>query len=88
MAVFYTETSKMSDLICDEPALLQMMCRFGIPLGVGEKSVAEVCGKAGVHTETFLAAANFTKYGSDAADYFADKVSVEALVSYLSLIHI
>lgn len=87
MAVFYTETSKMSDLICDEPALLQMMCRFGIPLGVGEKSVAEICSRAGVHPVTFLAVANFTKYGSDAADYFVDKVSVEALVAYLKQAH-
>ena len=30
MAIFYSETAKMSDIICDEPSLLQMMSRFGI----------------------------------------------------------
>ena len=87
MSVFYNETSKMSDLICDEPAMLQMMCRFGIPLGVGEKSVADVCSNAAVDPVTFLAVANFLKYGSDAAEYFADKVSVQSLVAYLKQAH-
>ena len=87
MPAYYSEKSKMCDLICDEPVLLQMMCRFGIPLGVGESSVAEVCGSNGVDPMTFLAVANFIKYGSDAADYFASKVSVEALVAYLKQAH-
>ena len=32
----------MSDVICDEPALLQMMSRFGIPLDVADKTVTQV----------------------------------------------
>lgn len=43
----------MSDIICDEPSLLQMMSRFGIPLGVGERTVKEVCETNNVDTVTF-----------------------------------
>lgn len=87
MPPLYNESRKMSDLICDEPGLLQMMCRFGIPLGVGEKSVAEVCEQSGVHTLTFLAVANFIKFGPEVDKYFIGKVSVEALVAYLRQAH-
>ena len=33
----------MGDLICENYALLQVMSRFGISLGFGDKSVQEVC---------------------------------------------
>ncbi len=87
MSSYYTETTKMSDIICEQPSTLQMMSRFGLPLGVGEKTVAEVCGLNGVDTRTFLAVANFTKYGPEGATDFASEVSVEALVSYLKQAH-
>jgi regulator of cell morphogenesis and NO signaling len=77
----------MCDLICDEPALLQMMCRFGIPLGVGDKTVDEVCRENDIDTPTFLAVANYIKQGRDTVEYFVDKVSVKALITYLSQAH-
>ncbi len=77
----------MCDLICDEPALLQMMCRFGIPLGVGDKTVGEVCQENEVDPVTFLAVANYIKQGRDTVEYFVDKVSVKALITYLSQAH-
>ncbi len=87
MSVGYRETDKMCDVICDEPNLLQMMCRFGIPLGVGEKSVKEICEENGVDVDTFLAVANYMKAGADTAPYFVEKVSVSALVTYLGRAH-
>jgi regulator of cell morphogenesis and NO signaling len=77
----------MCDLISDEPALLQMMCRFGIPLGVGDKTVSEVCEENQVDTTTFLAVANYIKQGRDTVEYYVDKVSVKALITYLSQAH-
>ena len=87
MAIFYSETAKMSDIICDEPSLLQMMSRFGIPLGVGERTVKEVCETNNVDTVTFLAVANFMKYGKDVVDQYVEKVSVSALITYLGRAH-
>lgn len=87
MSASYRETDKMCDVICDEPNLLQMMCRFGIPLGVGEKTVKEICEENSVDVDTFLAVANYMKMGPDAAPYFVEKVSVSALVAYLAKAH-
>ena len=54
----YRETDKICEIISSSPSILQMMCRFGIPLGVGEKTVRQVCEESNVHTGTFLAVAN------------------------------
>lgn len=87
MAIFYNESSKMCDVISDEPSLLQMMSRFGIPLGVGERTVREVCEGNNVDTLTFLAVANFMKHGHDVVEQYLEKVSVSALIAYLSQAH-
>ncbi len=77
----------MCDLICDEPALLQMMSRFGIPLGVGEKTVDQVCEAHGVDAPTFLAVANFIKRGARGAAGSLETVSVQCLMDYLKQAH-
>ncbi len=88
MAIYYNENSKMCDVISDEPSLLQMMSRFGIPLGVGEKTVREVCEAHNVDAPTFLAVANFIKHGERAASEYVEKVSVVGLTTYLKQAHI
>ena len=87
MSANYKDTDRMCDVICDEYHLLQMMSRFGIPLGFGEKTVKEVCSENGVDTTTFLAVANYMKNGADTADYYTDEVSVAALIAYLRQAH-
>lgn len=87
MPIQYNESEKMCDLICNEPALLQMMCRFGIPLGVADKTVGEVCRENEVDPTTFLAVANYMTQGRDTVEFFIDKVSVKALIAYLSQAH-
>lgn len=87
MKVSYKETDKMFDVICDEFHLLQMMSRFGIPLGFGEKTVREVCHEHGVDVETFLAVANYLKLGPEVSGYYVERVSVEALMDYLQRAH-
>lgn len=83
----FCETDRMCDVICDEPTLLQAMCRFGIPLGVGERSVGEVCAAQGVDAGTFLAVANFMGRGAAAGARWAERVKVAALVDYLAKAH-
>ena len=55
----YTPTDKMSYLICDNYTLLQVMSRFDLSLGFGDKTVQEVCRENGVDCRTFLAVVNF-----------------------------
>ena len=83
----YKPTDHMCDVISDEPSLLQMMSRFGIPLGFGEQTVRQVCESHNVDTTTFLAVANFMKNGSKgAADQLA-ALSVRCLTDYLKQAH-
>lgn len=87
MADIYKENDKMSDLICNDYLLLQVLSRFGIPLGVGEKTVRQVCDEQQVHCNTFLAVANFTRYGEKVAFEWVDRLSVKALTHYLHQAH-
>jgi regulator of cell morphogenesis and NO signaling len=87
MADKYKETDKMSDLICDDYRLLQVISRFELPLGFGEKTVREVCDENHVNCSTFLAVVNFTKYGDIIADEWVDKISISSLTNYLHKSH-
>lgn len=39
----YCTTDKLSDIICDNYSLLQVMSRFGLPLGFADNTVEEWC---------------------------------------------
>ena len=55
----YKSTDKMIDLIGDNYSLLQVMSRFGLSLGFGDKTVKEVCEMNNVDCQTFLVVVNF-----------------------------
>ena len=59
----------MCDLVCDQYPVLQVMSRFGIALGFGDKTIAEVCTASGVDTATFLAVVNLLMNHAD-GNYF------------------
>ena len=87
MSAPYKASDRLCQIISDDHHLLQMMSRFGIALGVGEKTVAQVCEEHKVDTATFLAVANYMKQGPAAAIVDIEKVSVEALTAYLAQAH-
>lgn len=74
----------MCDLVCDRYPVLQVMSRFGIALGFGDKTIAEVCGENRVDTATFLAVVNLVLDFGGEADA---GVSVRALTDYLHNSH-
>ena len=77
----------MYDVLCDEHHLFQMLSRFGIPLGFGEKNVREVCKESNVDVTTFLAVANYVKVGPEVASDYVDKVSAADLTDYIKRAH-
>ena len=79
MGINYTGQDKMSDVIASQPSLLQMISRFGIQLGVGERTVREVCEASKVDTNTFLAVANIMKEGPSVAQFYVDKIHMPTL---------
>ena len=59
----YTSTDKMCDLIGSRYESLQIISRFGLPLGVGEKTIDEVCKEFEIDTTTFLIIVNYKLFG-------------------------
>lgn len=84
----YNPTDKMIDLISDNYSLLQVMSRFGLSLGFGDKTVKEVCEMNRVDCRTFLAVVNFMTEGFSRLGDGTDDLSIPALVDYLRQAHI
>lgn len=80
----YRETSKMSDLICENYPMVLVMSRFGIDLGFGEKNIGEVCRQNKIDTYTFLTVVNFlTETETIPAAEVHKDISISSLITYL-----
>lgn len=82
----FSPDQKMASLIADDYRLIQVMTRFGIRVGFGDMTVAQVCETQGVDCDTFLTVVNFVVDGYTHADA-AGTISVGALVQYLKQSH-
>ena len=87
----YNENDKMCDLIAREHEALQMIGRFGLPLGVGDKTIREICEEHGIHTYTFLMVVNYELYyrfnDSLTTSLNFGELSLPTLISYLRNAH-
>ena len=59
----YTPETPMARLVADNYLMLQVMSRFGIKVGFGDDTVAQVCRRYNVDSATFLAVADFMVEG-------------------------
>ena len=84
----YQASDTMSALICDNYQLLQVMSRFGIPLGLTDRSIGQICAENHVDTNTFLAVANLMLHQNNRA-YKIDieGLSLEELMRYIRKSH-
>lgn len=86
--ILYSGKMKLADLISGNYNLILMLPRFGIPLGFGDKSVAEVCAKYNVPVDFFLLICNVYSFDF----YIPGKKEVAAtdmrlLIPYLRASH-
>ena len=56
----YSSSDRMYRLMSEEHHLLHLFSQFGITMGVGDKTIEEVCKKHQIDTATFLAVVNHT----------------------------
>ena len=78
----------MYELIGNNYNLLLVITRFGIPLGVGEMTVQEVCAKYNVHCPTLVAVLNYiSSPGTPVSTKLLATLSADALVQYLHNSH-
>lgn len=85
---FFTENTKMAELVISNPTLMLTLSRFGIELGFGDQNVKEVCEKAKVSPSFFLLICNI--YSNP--DFIPSKddiksVEANAILAYLSESH-
>lgn len=77
--MIYRENDKMSELLTRDRKAMQIVNRFGIPLGVGEKTIDAICKQHGIHTPTFLAIVNHETYSTE--------IDLPTLQTYLKNAH-
>lgn len=102
MSENYKVSDKVRYVIANDYRLLQVMSRFGISLGFGERTIADVCGERGIDAETFVLVINYVKQGGERHemlrqsainDFFADlpdsrlRTAVSSLLGYLKATH-
>ncbi len=84
----YNRTDQMSSLIGDDYRMLQILSRFGISLGFGDKTVDATCKACHVDTATFLAVVNYVKNAGHAhINELKEQVKLPDLLTYLKNSH-
>ncbi len=81
----YTEKDNMGELINANYTLLNVLSRFNISLGIGEKSIREVCDLNNVDYKTFLQVVNLLNTSNP--DVVSLDFSIEGLLDYLKNSH-
>ena len=84
----YKETDNLSALITAQPQLLLTLSHFGIPMGFGDKTIAQVCHEHGIDPQFFLLICEVYSNGN----YIPSQASLRAtpmedLVPYLLRSH-
>ena len=84
----FSEKSKLYEMIADNPKLLQLLPRFGIQLGFGDRSVAEVCQQNHVSTRLFLMVCSL-HFDPETTLHPAtpDDLDLTSILSYLNASH-
>lgn len=85
----YNRNTRMSDMMTRHVELIEMLPRFGIALGFGDRTVKEVCDKWNVDVDFFLLICNvyaFRDFEPSLATI--ENTNMEKLVPYLKESHI
>ena len=83
---FYTKEDILFEVICSDYQLLNVISRFNLNSGFGEKNIAEICEENSIDCNTFLAIINFTKNAGENIWHLND-ISLQTLCDYLRQSH-
>ena len=88
METVFKSTDKLSFVIQNDYRLLQVMGRFGMTIGFGEKTILDVCQQCNVDVNAFLAVMNYVKNNTiDSIGSISSKEGVASLLKYLKNSH-
>jgi len=83
----YKVSDKVSYVLSNDFRLLQVMSRFGISLGFGDKNIQEVCRECGVDPLTFITIINFVKSGAKDENINEKELDLKSILLYLKRTH-
>lgn len=83
--MIYRDIDKMSEMLSRDRRAMQIVSRFGIPMGVGDKTIDAVCKEHGIHTPTFLAIVN--NANTDHNSPKTEDIDLPSLQMYLKNAH-
>ena len=86
-SVKYKVTDKVNSVIANDFRLLQVLSRFGITLGFGDKTIMEVCNQCEVDPLTFITIINFVKDGGVGGDINESDLDLRSILNYLKRTH-
>lgn len=88
MKTFVSVDSKLSDIIVDEPAVVTVLNRFGIRLGVGDSNIAKICNCKNIDRDFFVAIINTYLH----EDYFPERImasfGAKEIINYLRMTNV
>ena len=88
MKTFASVDSKLSDIIVDEPAVVTVLNRFGIRLGVGDSNIAKICDCKNIDRDFFVAIINTYLH----EDYFPERImasfGAKEIINYLRMTNV
>lgn len=82
--MIYNEQNKLGDIISEHYETLNLLSRFGISLGFGDKAVKRVCEENSVDCNTFLAIVNYVVTG-ESTDLRL--INLSSMISFLQNAH-
>ena len=84
----FSESTRMADMILANGRLLYVLPYFGIELGVGEKTVKQVCDEKNVSAPLLLLVCNIYTFDDYAPDSrYLNQIPVEGIIEYLQNSH-
>lgn len=85
----YSPNSKMADIIFEDSTLLDILRRFNIPLGFGDKNVEEVCRQYSLNCKFFLIIANINSFSTYLPSVKElNLITIDELINYLKSSHL
>jgi regulator of cell morphogenesis and NO signaling len=82
-----TQHTKMADLIHADVFTLSVLHRLHIPLGFGDETIQDVCGKNNINSEVFVYMVNLFMYDIVPDTSIENRTIIPDLLSYLQLTH-
>lgn len=79
---------KLSVMVTERPELLLILSHFGIGLGIGDKSIEQVCREHNIDPKLFILVCNVSSFNRyDTSNVNLTDISMDALVPYLTRSH-